>query len=334
MSLDASAGPGQPVPGRGERFKFGHGTPISPLHPPSLQSLPSPMSPQTSTLEPASDPAFALVQEIAGDLSKGIIELPSFPDVAIRVRRVLADDNVAAVKIVEVVGSEPALAARLIRVANSATLNPSGRAVSDLKAAVTRLGHNVIRTAAVAFAVSQVRLAENLKGLEKPLDELWERSALVAATCFVTARATKGINPDEAMLTGLLHGIGKLYLLTRARHHPALFERPGAYEQIVETWHANVAKAILENWQMPMPIVAAVHEQDDVYRSQEGPADLTDVLIVGNALAQCLDRTQDLEARLQLVSAVDRLNLTSSKLKSIVQDSREQIDALHATLGK
>ena len=56
--------------------------------------------------------------------------------------------------------------------------------------------------------------------------------------------------------------------------------------------------------------------------------------IAGNALAQCLDLAEILEARLQLVSAVDRLNLTSSKLKSILQDSREQIDALHATLGK
>ena len=293
-----------------------------------------------SAVSPASDSlsqtaiSFAFVQELATEMSKGPIELPSYPDVAARVRRILADDNVTPAKIVEVVGSEPALAARLLRVANSAALNTTGKPISDLKSAVTRLGFNVIRTAATAFAVSQVKQAQSLKGLEQPLDLLWQRSALVAATAYVTARNARGVNADEAMLAGLLHGVGKLYLLTRAKRHPKLFADPVAYEEVVTGWHANIAKAILENWDMPESIVQAVHLHDDIYRENDGAADLTDVLIVGNQLATYRNRPDELEKNLQLVTAVDRLRLTTSKLKAILETSGEQIDALYSTLGR
>jgi HD-like signal output (HDOD) protein len=54
---------------------------------------------------------FALVQMLAKDLSKGGLELPSFPDIVIRTRRALADDNVTTEQIVQIIGADPLLAA-------------------------------------------------------------------------------------------------------------------------------------------------------------------------------------------------------------------------------
>jgi hypothetical protein len=76
------------------------------------------------------DAAFAFVQELALGLSRREIELPSFPDVAIRVRKVLSDDDVTAQDIVRVVGSEPALAARIMQMANSAALGHVGKPIA------------------------------------------------------------------------------------------------------------------------------------------------------------------------------------------------------------
>src|SRR5262245_55877431 len=105
-----------------------------------------------------SDPeAFAFVQALAAELSTGKVELPSFPDIAMRVRQVLADEGVSPEKVVRVVGSEPALAARLLQLANSAALNFSGKAVTDLRTAVNRMGFNMVRSAAIAFAMSQLK---------------------------------------------------------------------------------------------------------------------------------------------------------------------------------
>src|SRR5690348_18464872 len=99
--------------------------------------------------------AFQFVAELAEEVSKGRVELPSFPDVAVRVRKVLADEQVSNEQIARIVGSDAGLAARMLTLANSAALNRSGRALADLKTAINRIGHNNVRTAAVAFAIAQ-----------------------------------------------------------------------------------------------------------------------------------------------------------------------------------
>ena len=73
---------------------------------------------------------FDFVRSLAAELSRGNVDLPSFPEIAVRVRRVLSDPKSSVEQVVRVVGSEPALAARLLRIANSASLNRSGRAAS------------------------------------------------------------------------------------------------------------------------------------------------------------------------------------------------------------
>ena len=182
--------------------------------------------------------AFAFVQALAGELSKGKVDLPSFPDIALRVRKVLGDEEVTQEQVVRVVGSEPALAARLMQIANSAALNFSGKPIRSCAAAINRMGHNMVRSAAIAFAMSQLKKVDSLKGLEKPLDDLWKSSAAVAAMSHAVAKRYSKINPDTGMLAGLLHGIGKLYILTRSNKHPALFADATAYNQIVRDWHS------------------------------------------------------------------------------------------------
>src|SRR5690606_33765073 len=117
--------------------------------------------------------AFAFIQNLAAELSAGKVELPSFPDVAIRVRKVLADENATIDQVVRVVGSEPALAARLLKMSNSAAFS-RGNPVTDLRTAINRMGFNMVRSAAMSFAMSQIRQAPALKQIEGHLKELWE----------------------------------------------------------------------------------------------------------------------------------------------------------------
>src|SRR6202044_3988282 len=113
-------------------------------------------------LQAQSTVAFDFVRTLAGELSKGNVDLPSFPEIAVRVRRVLSDPKSSVEQVVRVVGSEHALAARLMRIANSASLNRSGKTVTDLRTAVNRLGYNMVRSAAMSFAMNQVRNANKL----------------------------------------------------------------------------------------------------------------------------------------------------------------------------
>jgi HD-like signal output (HDOD) protein len=280
-----------------------------------------------------SDTAFAFVRSLAGELSTGRVDLPSFPEIAIRVRRVLSDPNSSVDQVVRVVGSEPALGARLLKMSNSASLNRSGKTVSDLRTAINRIGYNMVRSAAIAFAMAQIRASNKLAGLEHYLTDLWKSSTHVAAFAFVLARICTKINPDEAMLTGMMHGIGKLYVLTRAVDHPELFAETAMLNEIIDDWHAVIGKSILENWEFADFMSQAVGEQNDLERDDDGPADLRDIIAIAIVMASMADNMEGLEVALQGLPAVLRLGLNSTKSLAIVRDSAAEIKALSEALG-
>lgn len=285
--------------------------------------------------DPQSDPAaFAFVQSLASELSAGKVELPSFPDIALRVRKVLADDNVTPDKVVRVIGSEPALAARVLQISNSAAMNFSGRQVTDLRTAVARMGFNMVRSAAIAFAMSQLKKVDSLKGLEKQLDVLWERSSSVAAMTYVVARRFSKVNPDTALLAGLLHGVGNLYILTRAHKHKELFANQPAYHAIVRDWHSSIAKALLENWEMADEVIHAVSEFEDYERDHRGPPDLTDVLTVAHLVVSYRDYPESIELNMQGVQACRRMNLDRAAYEKMLAECGDEMAAMMGALGQ
>lgn len=143
-------------------------------------------------------PAFAFVKRLAAELSAGEIDLPSFPEVAVQVRRALE-----------------------------------------------------------SFAIEQLQREPALKPVEKPLRALWGESTHVAALCYALAKRTR-IRPDEAFLAGLLHTMGRLYVLVRSVEYSGLAADTAALADIVASWHTAIAKAILENWNLPPRVCRAL----------------------------------------------------------------------------
>ena len=285
------------------------------------------------SLQAQSNVAFDFVRTLAAELSAGNVDLPSFPEIAVRVRRVLSDPKSSVEQVVRVVGSEPALAARLLRISNSASLNRSGRPVNDLRTAINRIGYNMVRSASMSFSMAQIRKSNKLAGLEHHLSDLWERSTLVAAFAYVLARNCTKVNPDEAMLTGMMHGIGKLYVLTRVVDHPELFASNTLLSQIITEWHASIGKAILENWNFSESMAQAVGDQADFGRALEGPADLTDIIIVSIVMAAHTDDIPGLEASLSDITAAKRLGLDQAKTQAVMSESAAEVTALSQALS-
>jgi HD-like signal output (HDOD) protein len=276
--------------------------------------------------------AFAFVSELAQEVSKGKIELPSFPDVAVRVRKALADEHVSIEQVARIVSSEAGLAARVFTLANSAALNRSGRAIADLKTAVNRIGHNNVRTAAVSFAITQLRRAGELRHIAKELEALWQEATMVAALSYSVASRASSVNADEAMLAGLLHNVGKIYILARANRHDSLFRDPAALPQVMRDWHANVGKAIVENWGFPEHISEAVGDHENIDRTVGHP-DVTDILSVAVMMAGFMGHEADLELNMQGVKAFWRLGLNNDKCVEIMRGCAEEISALRTALG-
>jgi HD-like signal output (HDOD) protein len=279
------------------------------------------------------DVAFMFVQALAAELSGGKVELPGFPHIVMQVQRVLADENVDAARIVRVIGGEPVLAAQLVRMANSAALNPNRAPVTDLKTAVARVGLDTVRTATIAFAVQQLREAPALRGLEKQLGVLWRRSVQVAALSFAVARRLTTVNGDTAMLAGLLQGIGRLYILTRAGRHRSLFADPVTYQAIEHDWNLSIAAALLENWGIADEIVQAVHESENLEREMRGQVNLADVLVVATLLSDLQGEPAVLQAQTQCAKPLQRLRLDYAACEAFLKQSAQEIAALRDALG-
>ena len=283
----------------------------------------------TGTASDATRLVEALTIELAGEK----IDLPSFPEVAVRVRKALTNDQVVIDHIVRVISAEPALAARLLQLANSAALNASGKRLTDLRTAISRIGFNMARSATIAFAMSQLRRAEAYKGLDVPLTELWHHAAHVAAVSHVIAKRFTQINPDTALLAGLLQGVGKLYLLTRAVRFPGLLEDVGTYQGLVAAWHSRVAQAILRNWEIAEEVVAAAIASEDQERKHEGATDLTDVMAVGAALAALGPDPQAEEMLFLGMPAARRMKLDAKSCIAALAESHNEIASLRQALG-
>ena len=279
------------------------------------------------------DVAFTFVQALAAELSGGKVELPGFPHIVMQVQRVLADETADASRIVRVIGSEPVLAAQLVRMANSAALNPSRTPVTDLKSAVARVGLDTVRTATIAFAMQQLKDAPALRGLERQLGVLWRHSVQVAALSYSVASCLTAVSGDTAMLAGLLQGIGKLYILTRASRHPSLFADPLTYQTIEHDWHLSIAAALLENWGIADEIVQAVHESENVDRESRGAPALADVLVVATVLADVNGDLAVLQAQTQCSKPLQRMRLDFNACEAFLKESAHEISALRDALG-
>jgi HD-like signal output (HDOD) protein len=273
--------------------------------------------------------ALAFLQQLAKEVSQGTIDLPCFPDVVVRISLALADPNTNSDRIVTIVGAEPRLAARILQTANSAAFNSSGKLVTELRSAITRLGQQMVQGTAMSYAMQQLKNEESLRPIAEPLAQLWNRSIAVASLSRLIAAKTK-VNADEAFLTGLLHGIGHLYILVRSTANPGNRQ---AVMQSVAGWHASIGKAVLESWGFTEALCDAVGEQGDLERRWKHSATLPDILIASLVLADALQMPEPRVIGTEGVNSFLSIGVTPTDCSVILSQADEQIRLVHEALG-
>jgi HD-like signal output (HDOD) protein len=287
---------------------------------------------RTTSPEEARAALMQFLGQVAAELSAGTVDLPCFPDVVLRIRKALDDPKNTPGKTVTVVGAEPRLAARLLQTANSAAFNPANKPVTDLRTAITRLGQQVVQSAAMAFALQHMKDQESLSSIAEPLNALWKESISVALICQIVAGRTK-VSPDEAFLTGLLHGIGRLYLMVRAISKAREFGDQQSFIELVAGWQASIGKAVLENWGFAPHMCEAIAEQRDYERKRKRIAELTDVLIVSIVLCEALrmpaPRTVDTDG----IESFATIGLSDVACADILTQAELQLGSLQDALG-
>jgi len=230
------------------------------------------------------DQRFQMLEDIAQEL-KSVVVFPTYFDAALSLRKALQDPDIPIARVASLVSVEPLVAAKLMHLANSALYSPSGRSVRDLPAAITRLGIELVRTTAVAIAMSQILRAKDMASFGDLTHALWQHSIKSAAIARILARTYTRINPDEALLAGLVHDLGAFYMLYRAAQYPELRDRPESVKHLIMQWHESIGVTLLGVLGMPEEIVQATIDHDHPRANLTAIQSLSDVVYVSNILA-------------------------------------------------
>ena len=275
--------------------------------------------------------ALSFLQELAAEVSEGTVDLPCFPRVVLRISTALADPNTTSEHIVTIVGTEPRLAARLLQTANSAAFNATGKPLTDLRSAVTRIGQHMVRSIAMSYAVHQMQNEESLRSIKPAMLELWDKSIAVASISQLVAERTK-VHTDEAFITGLLHGIGSLYIMARAAGKGAELKNQHSWMAMLEGWQSAIGKAVLESWGFAEEMCEAVGEQRDYERRWKHDAGLADVLIVSLVLAESLQMPEPRTLNMEGIHPFASVGLSATDCQATLVRAERRIALVHAAL--
>jgi HD-like signal output (HDOD) protein len=286
--------------------------------------------PQESS--PAQIRAFAFLGQLREELRAGPLNLPCFPGVVPRVRQALGDPKSTSDDIVRIAGTEPRLVARLLQTANSVVFNPTGKPISELRQAVTRLGQHLVQSVTMAFALQQLKAEPSLRPIATQLNALWEKSLAAASICRQLAKRVQ-VPSDKAFLTGLLHGIGHFYIMVRAADPAGGIELNSSFVDFTATRHPAFGRAVMDKWGFEMAMCEAVGWQLNHRRKSGRPADIADVLIASVVLADIFLGNSEV-TRCAQVNAFAAIGVRQDELSGILEDTHQSLEALRNALAR
>ena len=268
-------------------------------------------------------------QDVSHAISKDELELPTLPEVALKIRDVAERPDVNAAGLSEVIGEDAGLAARLIKVANSPMFRAT-RPIEELHIAVSRLGVDYAANLATGLAMRQMFQATS-EMIDRKLRQVWSDSTEIAAICGVLARNYTGLKTDQATLAGLTHAIGVLPILSWAEENDGIIRDSMTLDKVIDSMHGRLGSMILSNWDFPMPIAMVPSEYQNFSRTPDS-TDYVDVVTV--AYLQSLSETDHPHAKLDWseVTAFERLgldpNVEDEDMEALFEELEETVSAI------
>lgn len=268
--------------------------------------------------------------DLLNDIEHNRLVLPTLPEVALKVRKVVENPDASAAQIAKVITIDAALSARLIQVANSPLLR--GRVpVESLPNAIARLGNTMVRNLVTSFMMEQLHQAKSAL-IQRRLKDIWLHNTQVAAISHVLAAHFTALKPDEALLAGLIHDIGALPILTRAQKFPELMENEQALTEVVNTLHARVGTAILEAWEFPPELIAVPAEHENLAYVADGVIDYVEVVLVANLQSYIGSTHPHASADWSTIPAFAKLGLSTEISVVSMEQTAEEVKEVQRLL--
>jgi HD-like signal output (HDOD) protein len=270
------------------------------------------------------------LKSIAAEATRGELAFPTNVDATLKLQRALNDPACHVDAAARLVQAEPLLAARTVAIANSVAYNRSGNAVTNVRAAVQRVGFRPLNALAAAVIVRQLDSKITQPDLRAKADQLWRHSAHVAALSQVIARRVTHVDPETALFAGIVHEVGGFYLLSRAAEFPGLLD--GEPEEWIEYGEMAIGRGVLKKLGVPAPVFEAIEAMWNGMRALP-PETLGDTLMLANDLAP-LDSPLHVRAGATTRQSAATIDFVTGEgtLAAILKESADEVKSLTAAL--
>jgi putative nucleotidyltransferase with HDIG domain len=266
-------------------------------------------------------------------LEKGDLVLPTLPRAAAEIQSAIDAPDIDMKRISRALEKDPALAAQVLRSANSAVYGARQR-IESITKAVTFLGARNLKSALLTAAARRVFVSRHPK-VNETLSKVWEHSVAVA----ILARDVVGIagakDNENTYLAGLLHDVGKavvaVYLLdfesTLTPREAQNWLDFGEWVQVLEDIHRPIGAAVVEAWKLP-ETVGQVITQANEYDSGERVSP-TNAVRFANALAKhegiCPPGSDPQEVDAVMMIGRSLLGLDDEVVEGLARGLRERV---------
>lgn len=265
------------------------------------------------------------------DIVKNIRDLPSLPAVVMEVLKTFEQTDVNIGVLADKVSKDQALTAKTLRLANSSFYGLQ-RKVASIQQAITILGFDSVRTLITAAAVTDVFDTRDSASLDSKV--FW-RHAIGTALCAKMMARYLNLNQDFAFVSGLLHDIGQLVLVTR---FPQRYAQVAAYRAkhdcftleaeraVLEMDHPAVGRALAEHWKFPLAMQRAI--ADHHVPDEQDLGGISAVVHVADAIAHGLDLSRKEDDLVPIVSnaAWNSLAIDPVTFARICRDTESEYD--------
>jgi len=233
------------------------------------------------------------------ELLEMVDRMPAFPASVHRIVQMTNDVNCLARDLVQVIGTDPVLTMRILRVANSAYFGLQMKIVS-VQHAVVYIGLNTVKHLALATAAIGSLPDKSSSGFEA--DRFLAHSMAVGAiTRRLSGRLGIGAGDGDDFVAGLLHDIGKVLFahfepeaLAKALKLSATDGLPvyEAERQLLGVDHAEMGAMLADHWGFPEPLCRAIREHHEPIEAEDAPP-LRDCVYLANRLAAEREAAED-----------------------------------------
>ena len=224
-----------------------------------------------------------LFQHLLKAFKNNKLELPALPEAAFKIRQAINNPEVGSSEIIQIVQTDPVLSARLVKVANS-PLYGTWREIKTVRDAVRRLGLETTKNLSFSLSVRQLFKAKTSL-IKQQIHTIYRESTAIAAIAYVlTQSQARHLDPEQALLSGLIQNLGLIPILKYIDEHPSMVVSIEQLGKSIKSLYVPVSTLILNEWNFDPEFIDIIENRENWSRDTKQEADYTDIIIAARLI--------------------------------------------------